>query len=47
MPVLEVAGLTKAFAGTPVLRGVDFSLEKGESLAVSGSSGSGKTTLLR
>ncbi|MDR3209986.1 MAG: amino acid ABC transporter ATP-binding protein [Oscillospiraceae bacterium] len=45
--MLEVTGLSKTFGGTEVLRGVGFSLEKGESLAVIGSSGSGKTTLLR
>ena len=30
-----------------MLQKIDFSLEKGESLAIIGSSGSGKTTLLR
>ncbi len=48
MPILEVQKLRKSFdKNTPVLRGIDFSLEKGESAAIIGSSGSGKTTLLR
>ena len=44
---LEVKGLTKSFDGTEVLKGIDFTLEKGQVLSVIGSSGSGKTTLLR
>ncbi len=48
MPVLEVKNLQKSFdKNTVVLRGVDFSLDKGETIAIIGSSGSGKTTLLR
>lgn len=47
MPILEVKNLYKKFQKTPVLKGIDFSLEKGETLAIIGSSGSGKTTLLR
>lgn len=47
MPVLEVKNLFKRFDKTQVLRGIDFSLEKGEVLSIIGSSGSGKTTLLR
>ena len=47
MAILEVKGLRKAFGGTQVLRGVDFSLEQGQVLTIIGSSGSGKTTLLR
>ena len=48
MSVLEISNIHKTFApNTYVLRGIDFSLERGESLAIIGSSGSGKTTLLR
>lgn len=47
MPVLEIKNLCKSFGKTEVLKGIDFSLEKGEVLAVIGSSGGGKTTLLR
>lgn len=45
--VCEVRGLRKAYAGTEVLKGVDFSLRHGEVKAVLGPSGSGKSTLLR
>ena len=47
MAVLEVNNLKKHFGSTDVLKGVSFSLEKGQVLAIIGSSGSGKTTLLR
>ncbi len=47
MAILDVSKLTKSFGPVDVLNGIDFSLEKGESLALIGSSGSGKTTLLR
>lgn len=48
MPVLEVKNIRKCFgSNTPVLQGVDFSLDRGETVAIIGSSGSGKTTLLR
>ncbi len=45
--MLEVKNLRKSFGKTEVLKGIDFSLEKGEVLSIIGSSGSGKTTLLR
>ena len=47
MAFLEVKNLQKRFGNTEVLRGIDFSLEKGDVLVIIGSSGSGKTTLLR
>ena len=47
MSILEVNNLKKRFGGTPVLKGISFTLEKGEVLSIIGSSGSGKTTLLR
>ena len=47
MPILEVRNIRKSFGNVEVLKGIDFSLEKGGVLSVIGSSGSGKTTLLR
>ncbi len=47
MPVLEIKDIKKSFGKTEVLKGISFSLNKGEVLSIIGSSGSGKTTLLR
>ena len=47
MSILEVKNLKKNFGSLEVLKGIDFSLEKGEALAMIGASGSGNTTLLR
>ncbi len=45
--MLEVKNIKKSFGKTEVLKGISFSLEKGEVLSIIGASGSGKTTLLR
>ena len=47
MALLQVENIQKRFGNNHVLKGVSFTLEKGQVLAIIGSSGSGKTTLLR
>ena len=47
MCVLQVRNIQKSFGGIEVLKGVSFSLEQGQVLAIIGSSGGGKSTLLR
>ncbi len=47
MALLQVDNIKKRFGSTQVLKGVSFSLERGQVLVILGSSGSGKTTLLR
>lgn len=45
--LLKITGLKKQFNGQSILKGVDFSISKGEVVVIIGPSGSGKTTLLR
>jgi putative lysine transport system ATP-binding protein len=45
--ILEVRRLVKSFGGNEVLKGIDFSVKKGDVICVIGASGSGKSTLLR
>lgn len=44
---IVVKGLTKSYGKTEVLRGVDFSVERGTMLALLGPNGAGKTTTVR
>ncbi|QXC52917.1 amino acid ABC transporter ATP-binding protein (plasmid) [Agrobacterium salinitolerans] len=46
-PILSVSNLHKWFADLHVLKGIDFSVEAGERIAIIGGSGSGKSTFLR
>ena len=45
--IVEAQDLRKNFDANEVLRGVSFTLAKGETLVVMGGSGAGKTVLLR
>ena len=45
--IITVIGLHKSFGDVPVLKGVDFTVKKGELVSIIGGSGCGKTTFLR
>ena len=44
---IEMKGVLASYGGAPVLSGVSFRVEKGQTLAVVGGTGAGKTTLLK
>lgn len=46
-PILDIKGLHKRFGDHHVLKGIDFTVEPGERVAIIGGSGSGKSTFLR
>ncbi len=45
--MIEVVNLEKSFGSTPVLCGINMTVEKGETMVVIGQSGSGKSVLLK
>jgi phospholipid/cholesterol/gamma-HCH transport system ATP-binding protein len=45
--MIEITNLHKSFGAFPVLRGVNLTVEKGESMTVIGGSGSGKSVLIK
>ncbi len=47
MAFLDIKGVTKSYGQTPVLRGIDLSVEQHQVVCLIGASGSGKSTLLR
>ena len=46
MDALEINNLTKAFAGTTVVKGVDFTIKHGEIFGLLGPNGAGKSTII-
>ena len=45
--IIEMKSIRKSFGSVPVLKGTDFSIEKGEVVALVGENGAGKSTLMR
>lgn len=45
--MLELIDITKTYEGQPLLRGISFSVARGETVCLLGASGSGKSTILR
>jgi lipoprotein-releasing system ATP-binding protein len=45
--IIEAKGIRKSFGSLEVLKGLDFSVDKGEVVAIMGASGAGKSTLLQ
>lgn len=46
-PVIQIKGLHKSFDDLQVLNGIDFTLFKGENVAILGKSGTGKSVLIK
>lgn len=45
-PFIHIAGLSKSFGTTPVIRSIDLTVNRGEIFALLGANGAGKTTLV-
>ena len=45
--VLETRGLTKHYGGVEALTGADFTIRRGEHVAIVGDNGAGKSTFVR
>ncbi len=45
--VIEAKGIAKAFGGTPIVQGLDLTIQRGDRIAFVGPNGAGKTTLVR
>lgn len=45
--VLKAKGIEKSYANTPVLYGLDLTIERGQKIALLGPNGAGKTTLIK
>ena len=45
--ILQINHLSKTFGKNPVLKDIDFTVQKGDVISIIGASGSGKSTLLR
>ena len=46
-PILTLSGISLTFGGTPLLKGAELMISKGERLCLVGRNGSGKSTLLK
>ncbi len=44
---VQIRGLRKSYAGTPVLKGIDLAVGRGETFVIMGPSGSGKSVMLK
>lgn len=45
--MIRIRGLTKSFGSQPVLRGIDLTIQDGETVAIIGQSGCGKSVLIK